>query len=257
MITHAKKLFILTLLLFAGLASVLGSGQSDVITIVNVHRVIDGDTIVISGGERVRLLGIDAPEKGESLFDLASDRLRELISTGPAELEVCEKRDEYGRLLATLTADGTNINQSLLREGMALPMLIPPCGRNVAAEILQAASMGALSGKGIYSLTGYGIISHIEAGKHVGEHAVVKGRVLGLYRGKKAWHFNFGPDWRTDFTAVLFKDGQQRFSDLYLDPAKLVGLEVLVMGKVKRYNGPEIIIHGPDQILPIYKISDP
>ncbi len=251
MIPHAKKLFILTLLLLAALASSFGEGQGGELVSVSVLRVIDGDTMEISGGDRVRLLGIDAPERGDPLSVSATDMLKELTASRPITLEICEDRDIYGRILATVRAEKVNVNRILLREGMALPMLIPPCGRPVAVDVLKAAARGALSGKGIYSLKGYGIISQIEAGDHIGEHAVVKGKIQELHRGKKAWHFNFGLDWKSDFTAVLFRDGKQRFSDLGIDPADLVGSEVLVIGKVKRYNGPEIIIHGPDQIIPL------
>jgi micrococcal nuclease len=251
MIPHAKKLFILTLLLLAVLVSSFGEGQGGGLVNVSVLRVIDGDTMEISDGDRVRLLGIDAPERGDPLSGRATDRLRELIASGSVTLEICEDRDIYGRLLATVRAERINVNRILLREGLALPMLIPPCGGSVAVDVLADAAKAVLSGKGIYSLNGYGIISHIEAGSHIGEHAMVKGKILELHRGRKAWHFNFGPDWNTDFTAVLFRDGKQRFSDLGIDPAVLVGSEVLVIGKVKRYNGPEIIVQGPDQVIPL------
>ena len=115
----------------------------------------------------------------------------------------------------------------------------------------EAAAQGALSGKGIYSLKEYAIVPHAEAGEHIGENSVVRGKVLNIHRGKKALQLNFGVDWKTDFTAVLFREGQQRFRDLGIDPADLVGSEVLVIGKVKRYNGAEIIVRGPDQIIPL------
>jgi hypothetical protein len=54
---------------------------------------------------------------------------------------------------------------------------------------------------------------------------------------------------------VIFRDGQKRFSDLGIDPADLVGSEVLVIGKVKRYNGPEITVRGPDQVIPLEGIT--
>jgi len=252
-----KKLFVLTLLIFVIHAFSFVDGQAGVLISRKVQRVIDGDTIVITGGDRVRLLGIDAPERGDPVFDQATGRLKELTASEPVNLEVCEERDIYGRILATVKIGRININSVLLSEGLALPMLIPPCGHRVAEDVLEAAGQGAVSGKGIYSLSEYEIVSHSEAGDHIDERTVVRGKILNLYRGEKAWHFNFGSDWSTDFTAVLFKDGQQRFRDLGIDPANLVGSEVLVIGKVKRYNGPEIIIRGPDQIIPISKINDP
>jgi micrococcal nuclease len=170
-------------------------------------------------------------------------------------LEMCDEKDIYGRFLATVRVNRSNINSVLLTEGMALPMLIPPCGRPVAEDVLEAAARGALSGKGIYSLKEYGLIDHTRAGEHIGENSVVRGKILYLHKGKEALHLNFGPDYKTDFTAVIFREGQQRFSDLDLDPVDLVGSEVLVLGKVKRYNGPEIIVRGPDQVIPLSGIT--
>jgi micrococcal nuclease len=251
MIPQGKKLIIFALLLILAFAPLPVCSADNVLTISQVLRVIDGDTFEIQGGERVRLLGIDTPENGDLLSDVAASRLRELVKHGPVDLRLCDERDKYGRLLATVSANGSDVNRILLREGLALPMLIPPCGRTVAEGILVAAGKGAMSGKGIYSLDKNKIISHTEACDHVGERAIVRGKILKLHKGRKAWHLNFGQDYRTDFTAVMFRDGQNRFSELGLDPALLVGSEVLVIGKVKRYNGPEIIVHGPDQILPL------
>ena len=45
-----------------------------------VIRVIDGDTVELENEERVRLLGIDTPERGQMLFDEATDFLKEMIS---------------------------------------------------------------------------------------------------------------------------------------------------------------------------------
>ena len=255
MIPQGKKLVIIALLLLLAFTPCHVCKAGDVLTVGEGLRIIDGDTIEIPGGERVRLLGIDTPEKGDLLSNMAATRLKELTTPGPVEFKLCDERDRYGRLLATVSVDGSDVNRILLREGLALPMLIPPCGRTVAKEILIAAAEGAMSGKGIYTRGENRIISHADSHEHIGEYVMVKGRILELYKGRKAWHLNFGQDYKTDFTAVLFRDGQSRFSDLGIDPAVLVGSEVLVIGKVKRYNGPEIIVHGPDQIIPLEGIA--
>jgi endonuclease YncB( thermonuclease family) len=48
-------------------------------TSFKVQRIIDGDTFVLSTGERVRLIGIDTPERNEYYFQEAKGRLEELI----------------------------------------------------------------------------------------------------------------------------------------------------------------------------------
>lgn len=94
-------------------------------------RVTDGDTFeIVLGGvvERVRLVGVNAPESGECLADLATEVLDELLATAAA-LELApdvSDRDQYGRLLRHVTADGVWVNAELVRRGVALSRAYPP-----------------------------------------------------------------------------------------------------------------------------------
>jgi len=82
-------------------------------------RVVDGDTLDTSRG-RVRLFGVDTPERGESCASEATDRLQELAG-GSVRLEDGPRAtDSFGRLLAYVyTADGLSIDEILIREGLA------------------------------------------------------------------------------------------------------------------------------------------
>ena len=88
-------------------------------------RVTDGDTIRI-GDERIRLLGLDTPEKrhlAECLAErmlarLASERLEELVY----EIDVVIERDgidRFGRTLARVFVEGEDAAEVLVREGLA------------------------------------------------------------------------------------------------------------------------------------------
>ena len=88
--------------------------------LIPVDRVIDGDTFDSTYG-RVRLYGVDAPERGEECFNEATDRLRELagdsvrVDLGPREM------DEFNRVLAyVFTQSGASIDETLIKEGLAL-----------------------------------------------------------------------------------------------------------------------------------------
>src|SRR6056297_2019679 len=59
----------------------LESGEGSV-----VNRVIDGDTIVV-GEKHIRLLGINAPEKGECFYKESKDRLSDLVLNKKVDLE--------------------------------------------------------------------------------------------------------------------------------------------------------------------------
>ena len=114
---------LVTLLFFAGCLAMIGIGVSsrdiqyersdepivETYDVANLHvvRIIDGDTIVVryqGKDESVRLLNIDAPERGDDGFDASTEALHKLIGDRVVDLE-WEKpgvpsRDRYGRLLA-------------------------------------------------------------------------------------------------------------------------------------------------------------
>lgn len=88
--------------------------------------VVDGDTLE-AGGQRWRLVGYDAPEvftasksRGERQAGVkAALRLKELVMTGRAELEVTAKPDKWGRGRARLRIDGRDAGDVLVGEGLA------------------------------------------------------------------------------------------------------------------------------------------
>lgn len=94
-----------------------------------VTRVIDGDTLDLSTGERVRLIGIDTPERGDCGYAEAAALLTELVAgrdvsvTNPAEVE---DTDAYGRLLAHIGVPGVtgatvDVGHELVARGLAVP----------------------------------------------------------------------------------------------------------------------------------------
>ena len=84
-----------------------------------VIRVIDRDTLETTTG-RVRLFGVDAPERGERCASEATDRLKELAGATVRLEDGPRLTDQFGRLLAYVyTEDGTSIDETLIREGLA------------------------------------------------------------------------------------------------------------------------------------------
>lgn len=87
-----------------------------------VWRVIDGDTLDLDG-ERIRLFGIDAPERGQSCGPLdcgtaATEALADILSAGPVRC-VPVKTDRYGRTVARCKAGRVDVNREMVRQGMA------------------------------------------------------------------------------------------------------------------------------------------
>jgi micrococcal nuclease len=123
-----------------------------------VKRVVDGDTFIITKhNERVRLIGVDAPEsvkpgeKPELFGREASNYLNKLLAFQEVKLVFdIEKRDKYGRLLAYVyLKDGTFVNASILNEGYARVLTIPPNTVH-AAEFLYLQNMAKKNGKGLW-----------------------------------------------------------------------------------------------------------
>lgn len=95
-----------------------------------VTRVIDGDTIVIEGGYRVRYIGIDTPEtypEAEAFGAEAWQANRELVEGKRVRLEKdVSETDKYGRLLRYVYAGDIMVNAELVRQGLAEARAYPP-----------------------------------------------------------------------------------------------------------------------------------
>ncbi|MFA5142964.1 MAG: thermonuclease family protein [Candidatus Omnitrophota bacterium] len=114
---------------------------------VFVAKAVDGDTLKLSDGRRVRLLGVDTPELHYSekllrdarrsrkdikaiqgMGERAADFTRRLCEGKRIRIETDIRRlDKYGRLLAyAYLDDGTFVNAKILEEGYGQVMTIPP-----------------------------------------------------------------------------------------------------------------------------------
>ena len=101
-----------------------------------VRRVVDGDTVEVSGGERVRLIGVDTPETKDpkrpvGCFGQEASRFTTALLPPGTPVRLVgdvEQRDRYNRLLAYVyrRADGLFVNAELLRRGYAQLLTIPP-----------------------------------------------------------------------------------------------------------------------------------
>ena len=101
------------LLLFALLVATPAKAES-----VMIKRTIDGDTVVTTTGERVRLACIDAPERGSKGAAAATRSLREQVEgrrTGVRRIT----RDRYGRTVGELFPNGQNVGEELVNSGHA------------------------------------------------------------------------------------------------------------------------------------------
>ena len=91
-----------------------------------VTRVIDGDTFITNKGDRVRLIGVDAPEL-PSLRGIESKMyLNQLIHNKVVTLErdeISDNKDKYGRLLRYVYLDKKDVNLHMIKSRYAKPYL--------------------------------------------------------------------------------------------------------------------------------------
>jgi endonuclease YncB( thermonuclease family) len=91
-------------------------------TRATIVRVVDGDTVVTTSGDHVRLIGMDTPERGTCGYDAATRALRALVEgqrvvlVDPANVD---DRDVHGRLLRFVEVDGVDVGLGQVREGLA------------------------------------------------------------------------------------------------------------------------------------------
>ncbi|MBI5902942.1 MAG: thermonuclease family protein [Deltaproteobacteria bacterium] len=222
-----------------------------------VKKVIDGDTIAVEGGDRVRYLGIDAPESGEPFYEEARQRNAALVGGKTVRLVICgeERRDKYGRLLAWVYSDGVLVNRTLLSEGLARLFIIPPCGLEKAGDFDKAEKEAIGRKAGLWSANtqrndkAVATVAPSEAALHEGEYVKVRGRVSYVHKAKNVIFMDFSDARGKEFTAVIFKTSFSEFKSAGVDPLKYRGKMVTVSGKVSMYRGrPEIVVKLPRQI---------
>ena len=125
----------------------------------SVVRISDGDTLELAPvdppgpTEKVRLLGIDAPAKGQPLYKEAGDALGAMTRSGPIRVEFERaghgQRDEYNRLLAYVFAGDKNLNLELVRQGWAVYSR-KHGGERLAAELRAAEDEARTARRGVW-----------------------------------------------------------------------------------------------------------
>lgn len=122
---------------------------------VRVTRVIDGDTIEIEGGKRLRYIGIDTPEISGNNPDCfgreAYEKNKELVEGNIVRLEKdVSETDRYGRLLRYVYKGDTLINDLLVREGFASAYTYPTDVK-YKDRFLEAQAEARNNNKGLWS----------------------------------------------------------------------------------------------------------
>jgi endonuclease YncB( thermonuclease family) len=114
-------------------------------------RVIDGDTIQLEDGQKVRYAGINAPEDGQRYFQESTQANNDLVGGKDVTLEFGRRqREKYERLLAYVFVGETFVQGELVRRGLAIVTRTQPLPRY--RSVLQGYQEEArTAGRGIWA----------------------------------------------------------------------------------------------------------
>lgn len=208
-----------------------------------VAAVIDGDSLTLSDGRTVRLVGLQAPKlpKGRRNFPewplaLEAKAALEALVAGQAVTLYYggAHADRYGRALAHLVrTDALWIEGEMLRVGMARVYTFSD-NRAVAQPMLALEQEARAAHRGIWADPFYAIRTPEEAVRYEGSYEIVEGRIVDAARTQSGVFLNFGADWRTAFTLRLRPDALKLFRAAGSDPLALNGKTVRVRGWIRR-----------------------
>jgi len=121
-----------------------------------VEQVIDGDTIHLDSGERIRYLLVDTPENTSEVECYGPESTQfnaDLVDGADVELsydQECE--DDYDRLLAYVTVGEREINSILVERGFGCALYIPPNGEDRREEFESLESRARAENRGLWGV---------------------------------------------------------------------------------------------------------
>jgi len=229
-----------------------------------VSSVLDGDTLYLEGGLKVRLSAMQAPKlplgrKGFKAWPLGQEARAALgVLTKGQKVGLYyggERRDRYDRALAqvfTLDNKGHRdlwVQEEMIRLGMARVYTWADTYQN-SGKLYAAEREARGAGRGIWSHPYY-VIRNPEPNmlaQDVDSFQLVEGIITSSADIRGRVYLNFGADYKTDFTIAISKRDRKRFKRAGLDPMSLEGARVRVRGWIELMNGPMIWLDHPERL---------
>ena len=208
-----------------------------------VSRIVDGDTIHLEDGRKIRFIGINTPEIGYKgkLSQPFAQRAKKILQGLLQQNQKVglyydkERNDKYKRTLAyVVLSNGQNIAEVLLKKGLAQSIVVPPnvqqinCFRQLEKQAREARS-------GIWQLAVNQLISANDLPTKTKGYRLISGRISAYNESRKSIYLQLS----NKLAIRIAKKDKIYFSGLNLK--SLIGKQVLVRGWLNTYKGRQSI----------------
>ncbi len=227
-----------------------------------VTKIIDGDTFLIQGGYSVRILGMDADERGEPCYQKAKDFLKNLILNKKVRLEKGNQdKDQWCRYLRYVFLNNKNIALEMVSSGIAVARFSKKYNQEIALaeKDAQKNNIGCkwkktnkktnYTWRNLLPKKGLKLVQACQTNKYIGKKVIIEGMVAEVFVSKNGNVFlNFSKPYPDQcFSVVIFKELAEKF-DKNIEN-RYYRRKVRILGIVKEYhNRPEIVLTDPSQI---------
>ncbi|MFW5444162.1 MAG: thermonuclease family protein [Methylococcaceae bacterium] len=219
-------------------------------TYYQVKKVYDGDTVLLTNGQKVRFLGINTPEvEGRHKLAQIGGKeaklwLQQKLKNTKIRLEKdVEKKDKYGRLLAhVFTEDKQHINLQLIEKGMATVNIHPP-NLKYTDDLLLAEKKAEHNRLGIWGYKEYAPkqLSQFNQSSTKGWQRIM-GRIKNIQQGRKYIYLNLSDT----FTLKIKQKGSELFPKL----ESYLNKQVEARGWIKKHKSRySMLIRHPSAII--------
>jgi len=214
-------------------------------------EVTDPRTILLRDGRALRLAGIEPAgllaEDVDQAEGALRDRLRAILQGVPIQIAlISDAPDRYGRSPAIVVAEGSVVQETLLREGLAIAFGTddPPL---CFERFLAAEQEARRERRGIWAKASVASAFPDALQSRIGHFAVFEGRVRTVGNRRATTYLNFGDWWREDVTIEIAAADRKRFGGEEA-LAALAGARVRIRGFLTEKDGPMMIVRSPMQI---------
>jgi micrococcal nuclease len=241
-------LFIFSPSIYANNCSVKQTNET-----VKVANVYDGDTIKLIDGRKLRLIGINTPERGrkgkknEPFYAEAKNQLQNIIKNNNSMVKIVlgkQKHDHYKRLLAHIfTQDNKNITAVLIKKGLGFTIAIPPNIQFLSCY-QKAEKEAKIAKRGIWNHNFSRAINADKLNKSASGFFRIKGTVLRVGESRTSFWLNLNTKSNAKFALRIQKKDLPHFTQYH--PEDLINKNIIARGWVyKTKNEQRINIRHP------------